>query len=79
MTNEERQQAIEWLKSRPVTMPGAKKMFSLAIEALKQDIIHCKDCNHYWKSKKWCICGRYVKETGFCDMADRKGEADGTD
>jgi hypothetical protein len=35
MTNEERQQAIEWLKHRPVTMPGAKKMFSLAVEALE--------------------------------------------
>ena len=35
MTNEERQQAIEWLKSRPITMPGAKKMFALAVEALE--------------------------------------------
>jgi hypothetical protein len=34
MTNEERQQAIEWLKRRPITMPGAKKMFALAVEAL---------------------------------------------
>ena len=35
MTNEERQQAIEWLKGRPITMPGAKKMFALAVEALE--------------------------------------------
>ena len=35
MTNEERQQAIEWLKGRPITMPGAKKMYDLAIEALE--------------------------------------------
>jgi hypothetical protein len=35
MTNEERQQAIEWLKRRPVMMAGAKKMFSLAVEALE--------------------------------------------
>lgn len=35
MTNEEKQQAIEWLKGRPITMLGAKKMFALAIEALE--------------------------------------------
>ena len=35
MTNEERRQAIEWLKGRPITMPGAKKMFALAVEALE--------------------------------------------
>lgn len=35
MTNEERQQAVEWLKGRPITMPGAKKMFALAVEALE--------------------------------------------
>lgn len=35
MTNEERQQAIEWLKRRPVMMAGAKKMFALAVEALE--------------------------------------------
>lgn len=34
MTNEEKQAAIEWLKGRPITMPGAKKMYDLAIEAL---------------------------------------------
>lgn len=35
MTNKERQAAIEWLKGRPITMPGAKKMYDLAIEALE--------------------------------------------
>ena len=35
MTNEERQAAIEWLKGRPITMPGAKKMYALAAEALE--------------------------------------------
>lgn len=35
MTNEERQQAIEWLKRRPVMMAGAKRMYDLAIEALE--------------------------------------------
>ena len=35
MTNEERQAAIEWLKGRPITMPGAKKMYDLAIKALE--------------------------------------------
>lgn len=35
MTNEERQQAIEWLKRRPVMMAGAKRMYDLAVEALE--------------------------------------------
>jgi hypothetical protein len=35
MTNEERQQAIEWLKRRPVMMSGAKRMYDLAVEALE--------------------------------------------
>ena len=35
MTNEERQQAIEWLKCRPVMMAGAKRMYDLAVEALE--------------------------------------------
>jgi len=35
MTNEERQQAIEWLKHRPVMMSGAKRMYDLAVEALE--------------------------------------------
>ena len=35
MTNEERIQAIEWLKRRSVMMAGAKKMFDLAVEALE--------------------------------------------
>jgi rubrerythrin len=35
MTNEERQRAIEWMKGRPVMMAGAKKMYDLAVEALK--------------------------------------------
>lgn len=35
MTNEERQATIEWLKGRPITMLGAKKMYDLAIEALE--------------------------------------------
>lgn len=36
MTNEERQQVIEWLKRRPVMMAGAKRMYDLAVEALEQ-------------------------------------------
>ena len=35
MTNEERQQAIEWLKRRPVMMAGAKRIYDLAVEALE--------------------------------------------
>ena len=35
MTNDERQHAIEWFKRRPVTMAGAKRMYDLAVEALK--------------------------------------------
>ena len=35
MTNEERQQAIEWFKRRPVMMTGAKRMYDLAVEALE--------------------------------------------
>lgn len=35
MTNEERQQAIEWLKRRPVMTAGAKRMHNLAVEALE--------------------------------------------
>jgi hypothetical protein len=45
MTNEERQQAIEWLKRRPITMPGAKKMFALAVEALEAYVPDMNDGN----------------------------------
>jgi hypothetical protein len=45
MTNEERKQAIEWLKRRPVTMPGAKKMFALAVEALEAYVPDMNDGN----------------------------------
>lgn len=37
MTREEREQALEWFKNRPITMSGAKKMYDLAFEALSAD------------------------------------------
>ena len=42
MTREEREQALEWFKNRPITMPGAKKMYDLAISALEQ-LEPCED------------------------------------
>ena len=88
MTNEERQQAIEWLKRRPVMMAGAKKMYALAIEALEQpEIIRCKDCR-FWKKYKYFngkptyapFCGFnsiFTDDNDFCSRAEKRGEADG--
>lgn len=45
MTNEERQQAIEWLKRRPVMMSGAKRMYDLAVEALEAYVPDMNDGN----------------------------------
>jgi hypothetical protein len=45
MTNEERQQAIEWLKRRPVMMAGAKSMYDLAVEALEAYVPDMNDGN----------------------------------
>ena len=45
MTNEERQQAIEWLKRRPVMMAGAKRMYDLAVEALEAYVPDMNDGN----------------------------------
>ena len=42
MTREEREQALEWFKNRPITMSGAKKMYDLAIAALEQ-LEPCED------------------------------------
>lgn len=38
MTNSEREEAIKWFEARAkvATMPGAQKMFRLAIEALRE-------------------------------------------
>ena len=38
MTNGERKEAIEWFEARAkvATMPGAQKMFRLAIDALRE-------------------------------------------
>ena len=78
MTNEERQQAIEWLKRRPVMMAGAKRMYDLAAEALEQpEIIHCKDCVHWSKNTGIChawsltYVARPTDENGFCYRAER--------
>ena len=43
MTNEEKQQAIEWLKRRPVMMAGAKRMYDLAVEALESYVPDTND------------------------------------
>jgi hypothetical protein len=45
MTNEERKQAIEWLKHRPATMAGAKRMYNLAVEALEAYVPDMNDGN----------------------------------
>lgn len=42
MTREEREQALEWFKNRPITMSGAKRMYDLAIAALEQ-LEPCED------------------------------------
>ena len=38
MTNNEREEAIKWFEARAkvATMPGAQKMFRLAIDALRE-------------------------------------------
>jgi len=57
VTNEERQQAAEWMKARPVTMAGAKKMYKLAVEALEA---YVPDTN----VGKWIPCSeRLPKES----------------
>jgi len=85
MTNEERQQAIEWLKRRTVTMPGAKKMFALAVEALEQqEIIRCKDCGWWTKQPdsaqgRCALLGMYPTGAWYCANARKRGEVDGND
>lgn len=77
MTNEEKQAAIEWLKGRPITMPGAKKMYALAIEALEMyvpdtnvgDMISRQDA-----IKAICEDGTWLERQGCTEitMAERK-------
>ena len=93
MTNEERQQAIEWMKRRPAMMAGAKRMYDLAVEALEQpEILHCRDCK-YWKEKPlYAYCEKMYRmgildvldyateENDFCSMVEKRGgEDDETD
>jgi len=64
VTDKERFQAIAWFKTRieNTPMPGAKKMFSLAVEALEnKDALDewCTDCKEYDKEKH--CCPRFTK------------------
>ena len=47
----------------------------MAIVALKEKPIHCKDCVMYAEGKRadghWCR-GRKVKRNSYCDLAERK-------
>ena len=67
MTNEERQQAIEWLKLRPVMMAGAKRMYDLAVEALES---YVPDMN----VGKWIpVSERLPEEEGHYLVTDDSG------
>ena len=67
MTNEERQQAIEWLKRRPVMMAGAKRMYDLAVEALE---VYVPDKN----VGKWIpVSERLPEEEGHYLVTDDSG------
>lgn len=78
MTNEERQQAIEWFKRRPVTMAGTKRMYDLAVEALEQqEIIRCRDCDWWTKQPdsaqgRCALSGTYPTGGWYCANARRR-------
>lgn len=79
MTSEERQQAIEWLKRRPVMMAGAKRMYDLAVEALEQpEVIRCKDCDWWTKQPdsaqgRCALLGMYPTGAWYCANARKRG------
>ena len=80
MTREEREQALEWFKNRPITMSGAKKMYDLAISALEQpepceDTVSRKAVEEMLKNGfpargMWEIEGDVVKQTVCETLAD---------
>ena len=48
---------------------------------VKQELIRCKDCRHYWqeyglcaKLTDDCVCRVHVHQDDFCSFAERKEE-----
>lgn len=71
-----REEAIKWQEVFKRTYgnfpPEAAEACDMAIEALQEpEIVHCKDCKHWYKEIMYCTyTGIQIEPNGYCVYGD---------